>query len=90
VINKTTTGGISIESRIKTGTDKKSCSEDVRMGNLSHAANGMRVKSRVKAGGLNSYNHNQTARGIRIKSRIKAGLCPGEGGSGGGTTPTGK
>ena len=43
--------------------------------NTSKAAtkSGVRIKSRVKAGGLDTTNHNQTSRGIRIKSRIKAG-----------------
>jgi hypothetical protein len=54
---------------------------------------GIRIKSRIKAGeNLEKLasNHSQTVRGIRIKSRIKAGLCPGDGSTGGGTTPTGK
>ena len=33
----------------------------------------MKVKSNVKAGGLNSQNHNQTVKGLRVKSRVKAG-----------------
>jgi hypothetical protein len=33
----------------------------------------MKVKSNVKAGGLNSQNHNQTVKGLRIKSCVKAG-----------------
>jgi hypothetical protein len=33
----------------------------------------MRIKSNVKAGGLNSPNHNQTVKGLRVKSRVKAG-----------------
>ena len=32
----------------------------------------MRVKSNVKAGGI-QYNHNQTAAGVRVKSRVRAG-----------------
>jgi hypothetical protein len=87
--------GIRIKSRIKAGENLEKLAS-----NHSQTAKGIRVKSRIKAG-LNftnikveykpqSSNHNQTARGIRIKSRIKAGLCPGDGTSGGGTTPTGK
>lgn len=34
--------------------------------------NGLKVKTRVKAGAIAS-NHNQTAKGLRVKSRIKAG-----------------
>jgi hypothetical protein len=34
--------------------------------------NGIRIKSRIKAGGL-WQNHNQAACGVRIKSRVKAG-----------------
>lgn len=33
----------------------------------------MKVKSNVKAGGLNTLNHNQTVKGLRVKSRVKAG-----------------
>jgi hypothetical protein len=33
----------------------------------------MKVKSNVKAGGLNTQNHNQTVKGLRVKSRVKAG-----------------
>ena len=33
----------------------------------------MKVKSNVKAGGLNTTNHNQTVKGLRVKSRVKAG-----------------
>ena len=60
---------------------------------ISKTTKGIRIKSRIKAGeNLEKLasNHNQTAKGLRIKSNIKAGLCPGDGGSGGGTTPTGK
>ena len=32
----------------------------------------MRVKSNVKAGGV-QLNHNQTAKGLRVKSSVKAG-----------------
>lgn len=36
----------------------------------------MKIKSKIKAGGV-SPNHNQTmARGLRIKSSVKAGYCP--------------
>ena len=54
---------------------------------------GVRIKSRIKAGESPdklASNHSQVANGIPVKSRIKAGLCPGDGSSGGGTTPTGK
>jgi hypothetical protein len=34
----------------------------------------MKIKSRVRSGGFNLSNHNQTRR-IRIKSGIKAGLA---------------
>ena len=33
----------------------------------------MKVKSSVKAGGLNTQNHNQTVKGLRVKSSVKAG-----------------
>ena len=33
----------------------------------------MKVKSNVKAGGINLANHNQTIKGLRIKSSVKAG-----------------
>ena len=33
----------------------------------------MKVKSSVKAGGLDTTNHNQTVKGLRVKSRVKAG-----------------
>ena len=33
----------------------------------------MKVKSSVKAGGLNAQNHNQTVKGLRVKSSVKAG-----------------
>jgi hypothetical protein len=39
----------------------------------------MKIKSKIKAGGLDVTNHNQTvARGLRIKSSVKAGSggCP--------------
>jgi hypothetical protein len=37
------------------------------------AQSGMRVKSKVKAGGVN-LQHNQTiARGLRVKSKVRAG-----------------
>ena len=32
----------------------------------------MRVKSNVKAGGL-QWNHNQAVKGLRVKSSVKAG-----------------
>ena len=32
----------------------------------------MRVKSNVKAGGID-INHNQTTKGLRVKSSVKAG-----------------
>ena len=43
---------------------------------------GIRIKSRVKAGGVNPQ-HNQTAKGLRVKSRVKAGAPekPSEGGN---------
>jgi hypothetical protein len=37
----------------------------------------MRVKSNVKAGGLDSQ-HNQTVRGLRVKSNVKAGDTGGD------------
>jgi hypothetical protein len=37
---------------------------------------GIRIKSRVRAGGLLTYNHNQTAKGLRVKSRVRAGARP--------------
>jgi hypothetical protein len=50
----------------------------------------MKIKSNVKAGRVVS-NHNQTmTRGLKVKTNVKAGICPGEGGTGGGTTPTGQ
>ena len=33
----------------------------------------MRVKSNVKAGGI-ELNHNQTTKGLRVKSKVKAGI----------------
>jgi hypothetical protein len=33
----------------------------------------MKVKSSVKAGGLNTTNHNQAVKGLRVKSSVKAG-----------------
>jgi hypothetical protein len=33
----------------------------------------MKVKSSVKAGGLNTQNHNQSVKGLRVKSSVKAG-----------------
>ena len=33
----------------------------------------MKVKSSVKAGGLNTLNHNQTVKGLRVKSSVRAG-----------------
>ena len=33
----------------------------------------MKVKSSVKAGGLNTQNHNQAVKGLRVKSSVKAG-----------------
>jgi len=32
----------------------------------------MRIKTTVKAGGVN-LNHNQTVKGLRVKSKVKAG-----------------
>jgi hypothetical protein len=53
-------------------------------------ARGMKVKTNVKAGGV-TMQHNQTsAHGLKVKSGVKAGTCPGEGGSGGGTTGNSK
>ncbi len=35
----------------------------------------MRIKSKIKAGGINTYNHNQTvARGLKVRSGVKAGF----------------
>ena len=32
----------------------------------------MRIKTKVKAGGVN-LNHNQAVKGLRVKSKVKAG-----------------
>jgi hypothetical protein len=44
---------------------------------------GLKVKTHVKAGGLNPSNHNQTlvqaprpAPGLKVKTHVKAGGCP--------------
>ncbi len=38
---------------------------------------GLRVKSTIKAGGLDTRNHNQTlVRGLRVKSTVKAEGMP--------------
>ena len=33
----------------------------------------MKVKTNVKAGGINLSNHNQTVKGLRVKSTVRAG-----------------
>ena len=46
---------------------------------------GLKVKTNVKAGGLDASNHNEAQvrpAGLKVKTGVKAGLCPGEGGSG--------
>jgi len=37
--------------------------------------NGLKVKSAIKAGGINTENHNRS--GLKVKSAIKAGGGPG-------------
>ena len=52
--------------------------------NKAATKRGVRIKSRVKAGGGKGScpdevcmgNHNQTAKGLRIKSQVKAGAKP--------------
>ena len=41
--------------------------------NHNQTAQGLRVKSSVKAGGIRMQNHNQTVKGLRVRAGVKAG-----------------
>ena len=41
--------------------------------NHNQTTRGLRVKSSLRAGGINLANHSQTVKGLRVKAGVKAG-----------------
>jgi hypothetical protein len=59
------------------GEKKMKVKANVKAGRIAfnhhQAVKGLRVKSKVRAGGINLANHNQAVKGLRVKSSVKAG-----------------